>query len=111
MIKKHMLTRLYADPVVILRSFNIPAMAALDTFLRSINEIPYIAPRAGIRRQSILCLSLAASLGSKSCEEVLDRESLPSRPFSTCSMCSNSSSFGGGIVMLNQFPAFTANQE
>jgi hypothetical protein len=105
-MKKHMLTRLYAEPVVIFRSFSMPAIAALLTFLRSIREIPYIAPSAGISLQSILCLSLAASLGSKSCEEVLDGECLPSRPFSKCSMYSKGSSFEGDGAILEFISSF-----
>jgi hypothetical protein len=105
-MKKHMLTKLYAGPVVIFRPFSMPAIAALLTFLRSIREIPYIAPNAGISLQSILCLSLAASLGSKSCEEVLDEECLPSRPFSTCSMYSKDFSFEGDGAILEFVSSF-----
>jgi hypothetical protein len=42
----------------------MPAMAAFDTFLRSIREMPYIAPRAGISLQSMACRRRAEVLGS-----------------------------------------------
>lgn len=42
----------------------MPAIAAFDTFLRSIREIPYIAPRAGISLQSMACRRRAEVLGS-----------------------------------------------
>jgi len=63
---------------------DVPAIAALLTFLRSIKLMPYMAPRAGMRRQSTRCRSFAASFKSTESEEV-DGDA---RPFSRCSMWS-----------------------
>lgn len=52
-MKKHKFTRLYPIPLPILRSTNMPAMAAFETFFRSMSEMPYIAPRAGMSLQSM----------------------------------------------------------
>lgn len=52
-----------------LRSLNIPAMAALETFFRSMREMPYMAPSAGIKRQSTRWRIFAAFSLSKDCSE------------------------------------------
>lgn len=63
-MKKQRLTRLYPIPLPIFRSTTIPAMAALETFLRSMSEMPYMAPKAGMSLQSMACRRRAETFGS-----------------------------------------------
>jgi hypothetical protein len=89
-MKKHRLTRLYPIPLPILRSTSIPAIAALETFLRSMSDIPYIAPRAGMSLQSMAWRRRAETLGSiVNGASFLDDESGVASPFSfpTFSRC------------------------
>jgi hypothetical protein len=95
-MKKQRLTRLYPYPRFMLRSLSMPATAALETFFLSMREMPYIAPSAGIRRQSMRCRSFATNLVSSVSEEVEGEAS----PFSTCSMWSTASSLELARAML-----------
>jgi hypothetical protein len=54
------------------------------------SEIPYMAPRAGIKRQSILCRRRETSFGSCSVCEDTDGEQMPFSlsTFSRCDICS-----------------------
>ena len=70
-------------PLPIFRSTSMPAIAALETFLRSMSEMPYMAPKAGMSLQSTAWRRRAETLGSiENGASFLNEESGVAKPFS-----------------------------